>query len=173
MSIESTSNTKNDSVSSKPGNDLLRDTFAQEIAEDLTPKQQNGPVPLYTELSRESEGSSNIFMVSDTHDLYPERPKTSVREEINFLWKASFYKSWLLVASIKYATLYFWIFFPTYLFFEMDQLKVKQTTFLVGCMGLGGLFLAIFSPFLPVQGMRRQNMIALFSFFGAAGYFSK
>lgn len=157
----STSQTKN----------RLRESFSAEFSQDLASKNPDEPPkPIYIEVETTNNPPNNI--VADSQDLFATRPKTSFREDYNFLATFSFYKSWLLMATLKYSGLVFWVFFPTYLYFEMDQLKVKQTTFLVGCMGLGSLFFGMFSAFMPVGGMKRQNTIAGFCFLGSVGFFS-
>lgn len=180
--IESTIR-KTDSLQEK-NTTLLTDSFVSDDAYKLDRNQsaEDAPNPLYTEIDITQDNTlytfdNNVTSVDDNM-LFTAPPSeqvvaTNFIEEISFLRKLSFYKSLFLLITEKYSFLIFWTLFPTYLYTDMTHLKVQQTTFLVGAMGLGSLFIGLFSSLLPVFGSNKQTVTSLFCFLSSTGYFSK
>ncbi|GLV44693.1 hermes [Carabus blaptoides fortunei] len=177
---EVTSNT-NSLADSQTRSTLLQDSFARgnvHRSSGRSGSELDVPDPLYNDTQANTlyTFDNNITSAANDDDIFPA-PRTEHivathwLEELGFLKKLSFYKTLFLLVSEKYSLLVFWLLFPTYLYTDMTHLKVQQTTFLVGAMGLGSLFIALFAPFLPVATGNRQTVASLFCLLSSSGYF--
>lgn len=149
---------------------LLKHSFAVEFSEDLAPKSQQTPIPIY-----EGTTETNENIVSDVQDINLQLCQNggSWKEKMHFLLEGPFYRSWLLKTTACYSALVFWAFFPTYLYYNRADINLKKTCLLSGCVAIGGLLTSLFSQFLPSYGEKRKNVLAAFCFTGAIGFFCK
>lgn len=180
---ESFASSSNSNQIADPKN-RLKNAFSSDEFTATSSRINNEPLPIFLE---EDVGNTNTntysFDVSvdsneeDVTVMSPSPPEritgSNFRQEVKFLWKISFYKSLFFLVTVKYSTMVFWILFPTYLYIEMDRLQLQQTSFLVGSMGLGSLFIGLFTSVFPALGKNKHIVTSAFCLIGCVGYFSK
>lgn len=178
---ESSASSSNSNQIVDPKN-RLKNSFAKEEFTATSSRINNEPLAIFLE---EDDGNTNTYSFDvsiDTHEddvsvMSPSPPEritaSNFKQEVGFLWKVSFYKSLFFLVTVKYSTMVFWILFPTYLYIEMDRLQLQQTSFLVGSMGLGSLFIGLFTSVSPALGKNKHIVTSAFCLIGCVGYFSK
>ncbi|KAL1488053.1 hypothetical protein ABEB36_015422 [Hypothenemus hampei] len=95
----------------------------------------------------------------------------SLRGLIELLQQPTFYKSLVTVFTTKWSLFTFYTLFPSFLLQEVDQIKLRQMSSLVGTISVATLLFAGAAYWCNVEKRWRAKIIWFLSWMGALGYF--
>ncbi|XP_050296878.1 uncharacterized protein LOC126736529 isoform X2 [Anthonomus grandis grandis] len=139
------------------------------------------PIPLFSDMPVNNNTTYSYDML-DTN----EEPRSSVfmpttvssnhvsafsRTSLELLQTPTFYKSLFTVITTKWSLFVFFALYPTFLFEEVEEVRLRHLCNLVGTISLATLIFTGASFWINIEKRWRPKVIWFLSWIGALGYF--
>lgn len=174
---------RNDSTSRNSKNLHLELSFGNvnEPAERPSTRSISGlPIPLFadTPVNNNNTYSYDVLDQSEPHSSVFMPTTTAARPSTNFskttwelLQQPTFYKSLVTVMTTRWSLFVFFALYPSFLYQEVSDIKMRQLSNLVGVISLASLIFAGAAYFINVEKKWRPKVIWALTWIGALGYF--
>ncbi|CAH2005603.1 unnamed protein product [Acanthoscelides obtectus] len=143
-------------------------------------KISNGhtPMPLFSD-SPVNNNNTYSYEVLEPPDVAPEpavfMPVSETAQKFvsfKMLKQPTFYKSLLTVITTKYSIFIFYTLFPSYLYQELDGLRMHGVAALMGVLSLSTLLFSGVSFWMNIERSRRPICLWFLCWVGCFGYFN-
>lgn len=173
---------------SKPKNQAnnlrLELSFAEELAEaNNVPAANNTtgvPIPIFTDLPVNNNNTYS-YDVLDQHPTSLSPPvfmpttieRRSTYSNLQILQQPTFYKSLLMIVTLKFSIFVYFTLFPSYMYQELQGIKMRHISTIVGVVSLTGVLFSVVSYWVNIDKRKRPICMWLLCWVGSFGYFSK
>ncbi|KAJ8934133.1 hypothetical protein NQ314_013592 [Rhamnusium bicolor] len=139
------------------------------------------PLPLFSDLPVNNNNTYSYDILEQQPGSF-NRPavfmpttiqRKSVFSSLELLQQPTFYKSLLLVITTKFSIFVYFTLFPTYLFQELEGIKMRHVSTMVGVLSLTSLLFSMVSYWVNIDKKRRPICLWFLCWVGSFGYFSK
>lgn len=160
----------------------LKDSFFTDTDEsESTINPTPHPMSLFTDTPVNNNTTYSYDAVEQDVDI-PRQPAVfmppnaesqSIFSSLELLGRPTFYKSLLTVMTTKFSIFVFYTLFPVYLFEELQDLKIREMSSLMGVLSISNLMFSGISYWVNVDKKRRPICMWILCWMGSFGYFSK
>ncbi|KAJ8941704.1 hypothetical protein NQ318_023300 [Aromia moschata] len=112
----------------------------------------------------ESLGRTAVFMPTTVERKF-------VRSSLEILQQPTFYKSLLLVITTKFSIFVYYTLFPSYLYQELEGMKMRHVSTIMGLLSLSSLLFSGISYWVNIDKKRRPICLWFLCWVGSFGYF--
>lgn len=168
----------------QPKNLKLELSFAEELArENNVPTTSNTtgvPIPIFTDLPVNNNNTYS-YDVLEQHPTSLSPPvfmpttveKRSTFSSLQILQQPTFYKSLLMIVTLKFSIFVYFTLFPSYMYQELEGMKMRHISTIVGVLSLTSLLFSGVSYWVNIDKKKRPICLWFLCWVGSFGYFSK
>lgn len=140
----------------------------------------SGPMPLFTDTPVNNNTTYSYDVLEQEVEtirrpavFMPTTESNTVISSFELLKRPTFYKSLLTVMTTKFSIFVFYTLFPVYLYEELQGLKIRQMSSLMGILSISNLLFSGVSYWVNIDKKRRPICMWILCWLGSFGYFSK
>ncbi|KAJ8925881.1 hypothetical protein NQ315_009733 [Exocentrus adspersus] len=167
-----------DKTDPHPKNLQLELSFADKGSTERNTVSTEVPIPIFTDLP---VNNNNTY----SYDVLEQQPtslsapvfmpttveKRSAFSSLQILQQPTFYKSLLLIITMKYSTFVYYTLFPSYLYQELEGIKMRHVSTVIGVLSLTSLLFSVVSYWVNIDKKKRPICLWLLCWVGSFGYF--
>ncbi|XP_018561764.1 uncharacterized protein LOC108903905 [Anoplophora glabripennis] len=156
--------------------------FAEELAEANnvpTPNNTTGvPIPIFTDLPVNNNNTYS-YDVLEQHSSPLSPPvfmpttieRRSTFSNLQILQQPTFYKSLLMIITLKFSIFVYFTLFPSYMYQELKGIKMRYISTVVGVVSVTSLFFSAVSYWVNIDKKKRPICMWFLCWVGSCGYF--
>lgn len=140
------------------------------------------PTPLFTD-SPVNNNTTYSYDILEQDLGVPSQPavfmppvttqRPNIFSSLEILQQPTFYKSLLTVMTTKFSIFVYYTLFPTYLYQELQGIKMRGVATVVGMLSVTNLLFSGISYWVNIDKKRRPISLWFLCWVGSFGYFSK
>lgn len=167
----------------QPKNLKLELSFAEELAREDVPTTSNTtgvPIPIFTDLPVNNNNTYSYDVLEQhTTSLSPPvfMPTTVERRttisSLQILQQPTFYKSLLMIITLKFSIFVYFTLFPSYMYQEIEGRKMRHISTIVGILSLTSLLFSVVAYWVNIDKKKRPICLWILCWVGSLGYFSE
>lgn len=159
----------------------LKNSFADVKDSTNISNATQGPTPLFTDTPVNNNTTYSYDVLEQDPEVSrqpavfmpPNIESKSRFSSLELLGQPTFYKSLLTVMTTKFSTFIFYTLFPVYLYEELQGLKIREMSTLMGILSISNLMFSGVSYWVNIDKKRRPICMWILCWIGSFGYFSK